>query len=199
MANESSRREILVASAALAGGASAALIVSCGGGDSKTESTETVSTVQMQNDAAIAATLLDLEQSAIVAYDTLAPRLAPPARRLAQTIRGQERAHADALRDAIATLAESPPTPKPASEYRSTFPPLRDARDALSFALDVETTAIAAYADALGKIATDSLRVTLAAIMATESEHAAVLLGRLGRPQVPAAFVTGPPPQADSG
>src|SRR3954462_5965810 len=181
MANESSRREILVASAALAGGASAALIVSCGGGDSKTESTGTVSTVQMQNDAAIAATLLDLEQSASVAYDTLAPRLAPPARRLAQTIRGQEHAHADALRDAIATLAESPPTPKPASEYRSTFPPLRAARAAPSLpppaaraapssASDAETPAIAAYADALGKTATDSLRVTLAAIMATESE-----------------------------
>ena len=88
-----------------------------------------------------------------------------------------------------------PAPAKPASEYRSTFPALSGRRSALSFALDVEVTAIGAYADALGQIATHPLRVTLAAIMATESEHAAAVLGRLGRPRVPDAFVTGPPPE----
>jgi len=95
----------------------------------------------------------------------------------------------------VATL----PPAKPPAQYRATFPPRPDARSALAFALDVETTAIGAYADGLGKVATDSIRVTLAQIMATESEHAAALLGRLGRPPVPTAFVTGPPPQQDSG
>ncbi len=58
----------------------------------------------------------------------------------------------------------------------------------------METTAIAAYADALGKIVTDGVRTTAATILVTESEHAAVALGDLGRPQVPEPFVTGPPP-----
>jgi rubrerythrin len=199
MPNESSRREILIASAALAGGAGAALIASCGGGGSKTDSTETVSTISMQNDAGILGTLLDLEDSAIVAYDTVAPYLTGPARALARTFGAQERAHADALRRAIPGLGEQPAPAKPAAQYRSAFPPLRNGRDALSFALDVESTAIGAYADAIGKVVTDGARVTLAQIMATESEHAAAILGRLGRPQAPAAFVTGPPPPTGSG
>ena len=65
MANERSRREILMASAVLAGGAGAALISSCGGG-SKTEPPQTVNSGQMENDAAIAATLLELEGLAVV-------------------------------------------------------------------------------------------------------------------------------------
>jgi hypothetical protein len=42
---------------------------------------------------------------------------------------------------------------------------------------------------------TDPARVTAASIFVTESEHASVVLGQLGRPQVPDAFVNGPPPQ----
>jgi hypothetical protein len=199
MANESSRREILIASAALAGGAGAALIASCGGGNSKGDSTQTVSTIQMQDDAAIVNTLLDLEAGAIVAYATVAPKLSGRALTLARTFGAQERAHAAALRNVVPGLGEPPASPKPAEEYRSTFPPIRNSRDALAFVLDVENTAIGAYADAIGKVVTDSVRVTLATIMATECEHAAAMLGRLGRPQAPAAFVTGPPPQQGSG
>ena len=183
-----SRREILAASAALAGGAGAALIASCGGGGSKSKSTPTVSTAQMQNDAAALAPLLDLEESAIAAYEVIGGRLAA-------TFGAQEREHAAALRRAITDLGVVPPPPKPAAQYRATFPALRGNRSRLSFALDVETTAIGAYADALGRVATRPARVTLAAILATESEHASVLLGELGRPPVPDAFVTGPPPQ----
>jgi rubrerythrin len=198
MANASSRREVLGASAALAGGAGAALIASCGGGG-KTPPTQTVSTTQMQSDAAILASLLDLERSAVVAYDTLAARLTGAPLASARSFAAQERAHAAALDRAIGRLGAPPSAPKSAVEYRSTFPPLSSAHDALAFALDVENTAIGAYADALGKLATPPLRVTLASILATESEHAAVLLGRLRRPPVPAAFVTGPPPQQDAG
>src|SRR3954449_7495893 len=133
MANESSRREILVASAALAGGAGAALIASCGGGDSKTKSTETVSTIEMQNDAAILATLLDLESSAIVAYDVIGRKLPGRAAALARRLRGQEAAHAKGLREMIPPLGQRPEPPKSAAEYAATFPQLRDSRAALAF------------------------------------------------------------------
>jgi rubrerythrin len=195
MANESSRREILVASAALAGGAGAALIASCGGGDSKTKPTETVSTIEMQNDAAILATLLDLESSAIVAYGVIGRKLRGRAAALARRLRSQEAVHAKALREMIPPLGQQPAPPKSAAEYAATFPELRDARAALAFALDVENTAIGAYADAIGKVVTDGVRQRLAAILAAEAEHAAVVLGQLGRPQAPQAFVTGPPAQ----
>jgi rubrerythrin len=191
-----SRRELLVAgTTAAAGGGAAALIASCGGGGSKTKSTDTVSTTEAASDAAILNVLLDQEHSSIAAYTLIATKLSGPALASVRRFAGHERRHADALGRAIARLGGTATAPRPEEEYARGFPRLRGDRDALSFALDVETTAIAAYADALGKISTDPVRATAAAILVTESEHAAVVLGDLGRPQVPQPFVTGPPPE----
>jgi hypothetical protein len=187
MAPALSRREILVASAALAGGAGAALAVGCGDDEPKSQATETISTTEVENDIATLATLLDLEESSAVAYATMAPQLGEP------SFARHEREHALALRRMIGRVGGVPAAAKPAAEYRASFPEIASRRDALNFALDLETTSIGAYADALEEIATAPVRMTLAAILATEAEHAAVLLGRLGRPQVPDAFVTGEP------
>jgi rubrerythrin len=159
----------------------------------------TVSTAQTDSDAAILGALLDQEYGAIAAYTLLAPKLHGRALVSARRFAGHERRHADALARAIRALGASPAPPRPQSEYAAGFPKLRGERDALSLALDVETTAMAAYADALGKLATDPVRVTAATILTTEAEHAAVVLGDLGRPQVPEAFVTGPPPSGAGG
>ena len=195
----SSRRELLVASAAAAaGGGAAALIASCGGDDSKTKSAETVSTTQAEADAAILNALLDQEHSSIAAYLLIATKLSGAAVGLANAFLEHERRHAAALERAIPRLGGTASPPRPRSEYESTFPRLRGRRDALSFALDVETTAVSAYADALGKIATDGVRAVAASILVTEAEHASVALGGLGRPQVPEPFVTGPPPQGET-
>ncbi len=194
--SESSRRELMMASATAASGAGVALLVaSCGGSESKAKSTETVSTTQAQSDAAILDALLDLEHSSIAAYAAIAAKLRGRALASAHAFIGHERSHAAALEAAIRKLGSTPSPARTRSEYESTFPRLRGERDALSFALDVENTAVSAYADALGKFVTDSVRVTAATILVTESEHAAVVLGDLGRPQVPEPFVTGPPPQ----
>lgn len=196
----SSRRELLMASATAAAGAGAAVLVSsCGGSGSKASSTETVSTGQAEADAAILGALLDMEHSAIAAYAVIATRLRGRPLASARLFATQEAKHATALAAAIQKLGSTPAPARPRSEYAATFPRLRGERDALSFALDVENTAVAAYADALGKFATDSVRVTAASILVTEAEHAAVVLGDLGRPQAPEPFVTGsPPPQGGS-
>lgn len=194
-----SRRELLVASiTAAAGGGAAVLVASCGGSGSKTTSATTVNTALAQNDAAILNALLDLENSSIAAYMLAATKLTGPSLTAAHTFLAHERSHAAALEQAIRGLGATPAPPRPASAYDATFPRLRGARDALSFAFDVETTSIAAYADALGKFATDSVRLTTASILTTEAEHAAVVLGELGRPQVPQPFVTGSPPPVGS-
>jgi rubrerythrin len=192
-----SRREFVLASVvAAAGGGGAALLASCGGSGSKTQSTPTVSTAQADSDAAILGALLDQEYSSIAAYMVVATKLHGATLAAARRFLGHERKHAAALDRAIRGLGDSPSPPRPRSEYEATFPRLRGVRDALSFALDVETTAVSAYSDALGKLATDDVRATVAAIFVTEAEHASVVLGDLGRPQVPDAFVTGPPPEA---
>jgi Ferritin-like domain len=189
-----SRRDLLLTS--LAAG-SAAVLTSCGGG-SKASSVATVSTAQADSDAVILDALLDQENSSIAAYTLVAAKLRGGALGAARRFLSHERSHAAAITAAIHALGSTPSAARPRTEYEAGFPRLRNARDALSFALDVETTAIAAYSDALGKIATDSARVTAATILITESEHAAVALGELGRPQIPAAFVNGPPPQANT-
>jgi rubrerythrin len=186
-----SRRQFLGGSAAVA---TALAISSCGGG-SKAKPADTVSTTQAESDVAILNALLDQEHSSIAAYMAIAAKLGGPALASARQFVGHERQHADALGRAIERLGGTPAPPRPAEEYASGFPRLRGERDALSFALDVETTAVAAYSDALGKFATDGVRATAAAILVTESEHAAVVLGDLGRPQVPEPFVTGAPTQ----
>lgn len=190
------RRALL---AAAAGGGAALAIAACGGGGDEPErKAETVSTTEAQTDAAVLSALLDLEHSSIAAYAYVSQELRGRALAAARTFGAQERRHAAAIEAAIRGLGSRPLPARPADEYVAGFPKLRGARDALSFALDVETTAIAAYADALGKFVTDSVRTTAASILVTESEHAAVVLGGLGRPQVPEPFVTGPPPKDDS-
>jgi rubrerythrin len=187
MAPALSRREVLAASAALAGGAGAALLASCGADEPREDATETVSTTEVESDIAVLDTLLDLEESSVIAYETIGEQLGAPG------FGSQERRHALVLRRMIGRLTGIPAPPKSAGEYRASFPEIAGARDALSFALDLETTSIGAYADALEVVVTQPVRVTLATILAAEAEHAAVMLGRLGRPQAPDAFVTGIP------
>jgi rubrerythrin len=191
-----SRRELLVSGALLAGGGSAIALAACGG-SSRSESTSTVSTIQTQSDAIILNALLDQEHSSIAAYGTLAPHLSAARQAAARRFLAHERAHASALAQEVKRLGEAPAAAKPDSVYRAGFPTLRNAADALSFAIDVETTAVSAYADAVGKLATLPLRDLVASILATESQHMSVALGELGRPQVPQAFVTGPVPGKD--
>src|SRR3954470_16225010 len=126
-----SRRELLVLGAA-------AGLASCGGG-SKTKPPDTVSTTEAESDVAILGALLDQEHSAIAAYTVIATKLRGSALASARQFLGQERAHADALGRAIDKLGGAAQAPQPAAEYTSGFPALRGERDALSFALDVET------------------------------------------------------------
>src|SRR4051794_26137303 len=191
-----SRRQLL---AAAAGGGAALAIAACGGGGSDEKRAETVSTTQAESDAAILGALLDLEHSSIAAYAYVGGKLSGRPLAFARRFAGQEARHAAALEQAIHRLGALPTPARPREEYVAGFPRLRGERDALSFALDIETTAITAYADALGKFATDAVRATAASILVTEAEHAAVVLGDLGRPQVPEPFVTGAPPKAETG
>ena len=193
-----SRRELLLASGALVAGGGSALAIGACGGSSHSGSTSTLSTIQLQSDAIILNALLDQEHSSIAAYRALSAKLTSAMLASARAFLGQEQAHAAALAQAVKRLGEAPVAPKPDAEYQAGFPQLRDASDALSFALDVENTAVSAYADAVGKLATLPLRTLVASIVSTESQHMSVVLGDLGRPQVPQPFVTGPPPQPDT-
>ena len=115
------------------------------------------------------------------------PRLRGSARALALRLQAQERDHADGLSEAILQLGGTPSKPQPTYS----FPRLRGQAAALRFATGIENRAIAAYMKTLPRLTSPDLRGTAAAIVTDEAEHLAVLLGELGRPQLPQAFVTG--------
>jgi rubrerythrin len=189
----SRRRFIRLTGATFLGG-SAAWIAACGGGGEKQQSETTISTTQAQGDAAVLNATLELEHTAIAAYEVGVGLLRGQALQYGREFLGQERQHAAALSRAIANLGTAPVVARPRSAYTAGFPPLKTASQFLEFALDVENTAIAAYLDSMAALNTDPLRAEVASIMTAEAQHLSVLYGLLRRPQVPNAFVTGESP-----
>ncbi|MBA3300688.1 MAG: DUF4439 domain-containing protein [Thermoleophilaceae bacterium] len=136
---------------------------------------------------------LDLENTAVAAYAAAAVRLVGPAQAAAERFGEQEQEHADGLAQAIRDLGGAPNKPRSRAEYTRALDvaALRDQDEVLEFAKNLENDSIAAYIDALPKLSSSDLRGTTAAILTNEAEHLSVLLGALGEPDVPRAFVTG--------
>jgi rubrerythrin len=178
-----SRRRLL----GMAGvGASAALLGACGD-DTKSTNGQTMPDESDAADVELLNASLDLELMVVEAYKAGAAALRGSNLQIAKGFLEQEQAHADSLASAIRDAGGTPNRPK--SSYD--FPRLRSQRAVLRFAIGLENTVIASYIDVLPKLSQGELRATTAAIVTCEAEHIAVLLGVLGEPQVPAAFVTG--------
>lgn len=176
-----------VSGAGLAGG-SAVLLGACGAGDSaQNVDEETQADIDLLNRA------LEIELSAVAAYTQGAELLEGGARELGEQFAEQEQEHADALEVVIDDLGGEPVEALSAEEYAKELGlgKLRSADDVLKFAVDLENTAIATYNNAVGAITQPDLRRTIYTIVANEAQHLSVLLGELGEPQVPDAFVSG--------
>jgi rubrerythrin len=177
-----SRRRFFHASGVATAGGSAAFLAACGGGSQKTKNeTPTAADIAILNSA------IDVENTAIAAYTAGAPLLKGQVLRLGREFLGHEKEHADTLSAAVTRLGGHPSRPKPAYD----FPRVRTQREVLLLANMIEHQAVAAYLDALPKLSSPDLRASVASIVTTEAEHVSVLLGALGRPQVPAALVVG--------
>ena len=144
-----------------------------------------------ERDVMILNAALDLENTAIAAYTAGAALLKGPVLATGKLFLAQEQEHAAGLAQAIRDLGGTPKKAKPAAAYAKGFPKLRSQNDVLRFAVDLENTAVAAYVDAIPKLSDPKLRQTAAAINTNEAEHISVLLGALGKPPVPDAYVTG--------
>jgi hypothetical protein len=80
---------------------------------------------------------------------------------------------------------------RPARDYEPSFPRLRDERDALLLAQDLEERLVRAHLDALSKLPAGPLRRAAATLATSEAEHLAVVHGLRGESPAPEAFVTG--------
>jgi hypothetical protein len=184
-----SRREF-VCLTGLAGGA---LLAGCDGDEEVELGAPQVSPVE--RDVRIVNSVLDLEHTAIAAYDAGVELLRGGALEAGRELLGHEREHAGRLRLAIRDLGGTPNSPRRTEEYMRQFPNLDNQHDMLRFGVDLENAVIEAYVDAIPRISSPELRQIGAAIVSSEAEHASLLLGFLNpgdrAAQVPQAFVTG--------
>lgn len=185
------RRDLFRAAGLAAAGGSMAFVAACGDDDDDAGGADRTDTTGTEGDVALLNDVLRLEQAAIAAYGMAAAPLEGEALAAARRFREHEREHAAGLEEAIRELDGAPVRPRTDEEYAQDFPELSSREGALRFAVDLESTAVAAYIDALPKLSTGELRQTAAAILSNEAEHIAVLLGLLGEQQAPDAFVTG--------
>ncbi len=176
-----SRRRFFHAAGVATAGGSAAFLAACGGSGKAKNETAAAADIAILNSA------IDLENTAIAAYTAGAPLLKGEVLKLGREFLSQEKDHANALSTAVTQLGGHPSRPKAAYD----FPRVRTQRDVLLLANTIEHEAIAAYLDALPKLSSPDLRATAASIVTNEAEHVSVLLGALGRAQVPTAFVSG--------
>ena len=148
-------------------------------------------------DAPVLAKAINLERVCVIAYDTLigggllTPALADVLRRF----RAHEQQHEDALVTALTSLGGTPPAPpEGVADVDKIVDGLRDVRsraDLLTFLIELETAAVAAYFDAHAKFGEAKLLQMGASIMANEGQHLVVLRKAAGQNPIPNAFETG--------
>ncbi len=168
-------------------GGSAVFLAACGDEDKDSGASGGPDLGGNEADVEILNSALDLELLAVAAYTAGAALLKGETLKVGKLFLEHEQEHAAGLASAIKDLGGRANKAKSAYD----FPKLSSETDVLRFAVDLEQTAVAAYIDALPKLSSGELRGTAAAILTNEAEHVAVLLGALGEPQVPDAFVTG--------
>ena len=185
---EHSRRELVRRGLALGGG-----VVVAGSIPALTGAREALA--QAEGDRAVLEAAVALELEAAYAYETMleSGELGARAGGLARLFRDQEREHAAALTTALRNRGGRPPA---APRAAGAVPGLAEAagrgREAmLAFAAELETAAVAAYGDAIGKLEDPILLSTAASIMANQGQHLAILREQLGQDPVPEAFESG--------
>jgi Ferritin-like domain len=171
---------------ALGGAAAAVVLASCSGGDPPPSTGP-----RPGSGAALLGSLLALEHAVVAAYAACEEVLHGRALRNASAIADQEREHVARLQALIRDLGGDPPAGRSAEEYARTFPRLRDGRDALRFADDLEQRQVRAYLEALTELPELDLRSAAAEIGADEGAHLAAVRVLQGLPAAQGAFVTG--------
>ena len=169
---------------ALAGGAGAAL-AACGDGDNAT--TQSGGIEGSAGDVGVLRRALAIELTLVDAYTSGAGLLTGPMRDAAEAFLAQEQEHADTLTKAITQLGGDAAVKRLPVDFAQ----LGGTTAVLDIWRRLEDLAIATYADAIPKLSTGALRATIGTISTCDAEHVAVILGALGRPQAPEAFVRG--------
>jgi len=183
------RRGLVGTGALLAGGALQSEAASAGGED----------------DASVLETAIAAEQATLLAYSTgyESGLLETPFASIARLLGGQERAHIEALAEALKALGGTMPEPPSVAEVEG-LGSVRSQADFLELAIGLENSAVAAYGAAQRKLEEPGLLRLTTEICSSEGQHLVVLRQALGAgpaAAVPEAFEEGisPPPEPGAG
>jgi hypothetical protein len=144
-----------------------------------------------ESQAATLNSVLAFEHAVVAAYAAGEPLAHGPTLAALREIQAQERAFARRLTVLVRRYGGEPAIPRTAAEYRRSFPLLTDARDVLTFAVDLEERSVRKYLEALPRLAGPDPRRPLAEIAVAQGRHLALVRALGGDPPAPNAFVTG--------
>jgi bacterioferritin (cytochrome b1) len=161
------------------------VVAGCGGQSLKAQAHD--SAPVLDTDIDLLNQLLHLEHVGIWAYTAGTPLLAPAMYKAGQLFLNDELAHAGALAGLVRAAGGKPIKPQPS--YPLGQPHTSD--EVLEILHRVENAQIAAYLDAITKLAPGSVKQSVASILANDAQHVAVVRAGLGQPAVPSPFVTG--------
>ncbi len=179
---EPSRRGLLRAAGT---GVAGLVLAGCGGASLKAQADN--SAPVLGTDVGLLNHLLHLEHVAIAAYTAGTPLLPAATVKAGQLFLNDELAHAGAL-GALIKAAGGKPN-KPAPSFDLGHP--RTSREVLALLHRVEAAQVSAYLAALPQLEPIIVKRSVAAILANDAQHVAVVRAALGQPAVPSAFVTG--------
>ena len=130
-----------------------------------------------RSDVELLETLLALEARQAAAYEAALRREAiEPA--LGEELLEHERDHVAALERSLGAAERNPRASVPSPELTGA---LRSREEFARYALDLETEAVAAHADAAANVSDPKLRQPLGSIMACDAAHRVALRDMLGR------------------
>jgi len=143
---------------------------------------------QLEQDIRILNTAIDTEHEAVAAYQLGAESglLTPAVLKVATTFQGHHKEHIEVLASTVRKLDGEARDAK--DSYNFPASSLKNQRDVLMFAAELERGAISAYAGAIPLFDNSDLAKAAASILADEAMHWAVLRQALGLDPVPGAF-----------
>jgi rubrerythrin len=170
---------------AVAAGAMVGL-AGCGNGSSR-PNLRKLPPAAKQADRVLLNQALDLEHEAIAAYTAGIPLLDGRPKKAAQLFLEQELSHAGEMYGLVKQAGGRPNKPKAAYDlgHPST------AADVLRLLHDLEQREVRLYLGVITRLSPGSVRAAVAAVLANDAQHVAVLRSTLGMVPLPSPFVTG--------
>jgi rubrerythrin len=160
-------------------------LVGCGG--STRPNLRKLPPAAKSTDVALLNQALDLEHEAIAAYTAGIPLLDGRPKKAAQLFLEQELSHAGEMYGLIKQAGGRPNKAK--ASYDLGHP--STAMDVLRLLHDLEHRELRLYLGALTRLSPGSVRAAVAAVLANDAQHVAVLRSALGMVPLPSPFVTG--------